>query len=408
MLDTLGGDEIGALVDPTFAIIAQYWESFETKIQEQAYDAVSQLLKSHASTVRDTVRTIPSLASIPLMSKFEDELGKIKAQMDIKHQYQAFSERCQNDNVTVVVRALVELEIYLTQHQRFLHDASMHEQPDPVVGELIRSILDACVLLSEFHPHISLLCAKCIGLIGCVDPTRVEAVRDKKEILVLYNFEEAEETRDFVVFFSREVLVKAFLSATNPRPQGFLAWAIQELLKFIQFDTSVMVRSRDVTFDGNYHRWAILPESVKNTLTPFLTSKYILTAGVEHKPCTYPIYSPDMAHRQWLRTFVYDLLQKGVGENVQRIFPVLSRIIRYQDISISDFLLPFAALNVIVSGTEEQKLETARELLAVLKPSLPKGDPVARESMIICSQVSDHTSYWRWLNLSLSRESFMS
>ena len=216
MIGTLGGDEISALVDPTFAIIAQYWESFHPKSQQHAHDAVSHLLKSHDSIVRDTVKTIPSLASIPLMSKLEAELGNIRAQMDVKHQYQAFSERCRSENVTVVLRALIELEIYLKTHQRFLHEASMHEQPDPVVSQLIRSVLDACVLFNESHADISVLCAKCIGLVGCLDPTRVEAVRDKKEMLLLSNFGEAEETKDFVVFFCREVLVKAFHTATNP------------------------------------------------------------------------------------------------------------------------------------------------------------------------------------------------
>lgn len=391
MIGTLGGEEITALVDPTFAIMAQYWEYFDPKSQQQAHDAVSHLLKSHDSIVRHAVKTIPSLASIPLMSKFEEELGTIRAQMDVKHQYQAFSERCRNENITVVFRALIELESYLTKHQRFLHEASMHEQPDPVVSQLVRSVLDACVLFNESHTDISVLCAKCIGLIGCLDPTRVEAVRDKKDMLLLSNFGEAEETRDFVVFFCREVLVKTFLSATNSRSQGFLAYAMQELLNFIQFDTSVMVRSRDVPFDTNYYRWVVLPESVKNTLTPFLNSKYVVTAGVTQRPCKYPVYNPGMAHQHWLRTFVFDLLRKGVGDNVQRIFPVLGRIIRGQDISISNFLLPFAALNVVVSGTESQNLETAGELLAVLDYTLPESEPAVRDNMILCSQVSDAT-----------------
>lgn len=391
MISTLGGDEICAIVDPTFAIIAQYWGFFSPKSQQQAHDAVSHLLKSHDSIVRDTVKTIPSLASIPLMSKFEEELGNIRAQMDVKHQYQAFSERCRNENVTVVLRALIELESYLNIHQKFLHEASMHEQPDPVVSQLIRSVLDACVLFNESHADISVLCAKCIGLIGCLDPTRVEALREKKEMLLLSNFGQAEETRDFVVFFCREVLVKAFLSATNSRSQGFLAYAMQELLNFIQFDTSVMVRSRDVPFDPNYYRWVVLPESVKNTLTPFLNSKYVVTAGVTQRSCKYPVYNPSMSHQQWLRTLVFDLLRKGVGDNVQRIFPVLGRIIRGQDLSISAFLLPFAALNVVVSGTEAQKLETAGELLAVLDYTLPETEPAARDNMIFCSQVSDTT-----------------
>lgn len=389
MIGTLGEEEIGNLVDPTFAIISQHWESFNPKIQARTVDAISQLLKTHTEIVRQTVRTIPSLASIPLMHKFEEELGKIKAQMDIKHHYQAFSERCQSENVTVVVSALKELEIFLTKHQRFLHDVAMQEQPDPVVAQLIRSILDACVLLSETHQEVPILSAKCLGLVGCVDPTRIEAVKDKKGMLVLSNFGEAEETKDFVVFAFREVLVKSFLSATNSRSQGFLAWAMQELLKFIQFDTSVMVRSRNVPHDANYLRWMTLPESVRNTLTPFMTSKYVITEGFKQAPCTYPLFRSGMTHQQWLRTLTLDLLQKGEGENIKQIFSVFSRIIRTQEVSISDFFIPFAVLNMIVSGVEQGILDVAEELLHILNYTLSESDSQGRADLILCSQVSD-------------------
>lgn len=388
MIGTLGEDEITTLIDPTFAIIAQHWESFHHELQVKAHEAVSQLMISHSATVRDAVVTIPSLSSIPLMSKFEEEMRKFKDQMDIKRQYEAFIERCQSENAVVVIRALTDLEVFLTKNGQFLHEAAMHEQPDPVVGRLIRSVIDACVLFRETYEDISTLSAKCIGLIGCLDPTRIEAAKDKKEMLVLSNFGEAEETKDFVIFFFCEVLVKAFLSATNPRSQGFLAYAMQELLSFIEFEPTVMIRSRDEQLDANYLRWMVLPESVKNTLTPFLTSKYVVTPGMVQKPYSYPLYTQNMSHRQWLRTFVFDLLRKGVGENVQQVFPVLSRITRTQDVSISSFLLPFAALNVVISGTEIQKNETANELLTILNHQLPDSGLPARESLILCSHVS--------------------
>lgn len=386
MISILGEEEVGPLVDPTFAIIAQHWELFNPETQVQAHDMISQLLKSHPGLIRETVNTIPSLASIPLMSKFEDELGKVKAQMDIKHQYQAFSQRCQNENATVVTRALLELQAYLENHQSFIHEAAVREQPDLVVSQLTRSVLDSCIQFNESHPTVSGLAAKCLGLIGCLDPTRIDASTEKKDILVLSNFSRAEETKDFIVFFIREVLVKVFLSTTNPRAQGFLAYAMQELLMFAEFDKSV-VRSRDTRFNANYQRWMELPESVRNTLTPFLTSKYIVTAAVQQPTCSYPLYKPTMTHSQWLRALTFDLLRSGVGENTKTLFSVLSRIVRFQDISIPTFLLPFAALNVIVGGTERQKLDIRAELNYILSHSMPEGDVAARENLRLCSQV---------------------
>ena len=387
MMDTLEEDDIANLVDPTFALIVQYWDCFVPNTQGQAYEMVSRLLKTHGSMIRDINHTLPSLAGIPLMSKFEEEIKKCKVQMDVKQNFQVFSQRCQNENTTVITRALVELAVYLEEHQDWLHKAAISEQPDPVVSNLTRSILDTSVLFNESNSDISVLCAKCLGFIGCLDPTAVEAVKEKKQILILSNFTRDEEVRDFIIFFLREVLVKAFLSATNSRSQGFLAYAMQELLSLGDFQSSVGPRSRNVAFDANSQRWNSLPESVRTVLTPFLDSKYFVTAGVSQPTCTYPLFNPEMSHRQWLRTFALELLKRQVGsETVQQLFPILSRIIRSQDIAIPEFLLPFAVLNTVLNSTDDEKTNLASEMLAVLDQPL-LDNTALKENIILCSQV---------------------
>lgn len=161
---------------------------------------------------------------------------------------------------------------------------------------------------------------------------------------------------------------------------------MQELLIFAEFDKSVTVRSRG-SYNANYHRWMELPESIRSTLTPFLTSKYVVTPAVQQPSCSYPLYRSTMAHGQWLRAFTYDLLRKAAGENARILFPVLSRIVRFQDISIPTFLLPFAVLNVIVGGTEQHVAEIEIELRHILNHPLPEGDATSRDSLILCSQV---------------------
>ena len=389
MMETLGEDDLASLVDPTFALIVQHWALFTPKSQGQAHEMVGRLLKSHASMINDLSHTLPSLAEIPLMSKFEEDIQRLKIQMDVRQHLQSFSQRCQNENTAVVTRALTELTVYLEDHQDWLHETAISEQPDPIVGSLTRSILDTSILFSESNYDISVLCTKCLGLIGCLDPTTVEAVRDKKQILVLSNFTKEEDVRDFIIFFLREVLVKAFLSAINSRSQGFLAYAMQEMLNLGDFQFSVGSRSRNVTFDANSQRWNSLPESTKTVLTPFLDSKYFVTAGTTQQPCKYPLFGPKISHKQWLRTFTHDLLRRPVGSGaVQRLFSVLSRIIRSQDIAIPEFLVPFAVLNIVLNGTEEERMDVAREMLVVLDQPLLET-AILRENIILCSQVLD-------------------
>ena len=122
-------------------------------------------------------------------------------------------------------------------------------------------------------------------------------------------------------------------------------------------------------------------------------SKYFVTAGISQPPSKYPLYEAKMGHGQWLRTFTFDLLKRRVGDGkVQIIFSVLSRIIRFQDISISNFLLPFACLNVIINGNDREKLDIGRELLLVLHEPLPEQCH-SKDNIILCSQASDTTIF---------------
>lgn len=388
LITSLEEEEIEPLIDQTLAIIIRYWDRFQDGSRKQAYDLVDYILKSHSDLVRDIFNTMPSLSAIPVMANFEKEINQLKGQMDIRTHFAAFSRRCQSENAAVVEQALKELVPYLTEHEEFLHMSVLNEQPDAVVAQLTRSLLDCCVKFNTSSDKITILSARCLGLIGCLDPNRVETVKEKKDILVLSNFDRMEETFDFILFFLQHVLVEAFLSASNTRAQGFLAYAMQNLLKFCNLDTTVAVRSRDVQSNENYRRWLALPETVRNTLTPFLTSQYTLTIGAVNTSCNYPLFSSNLSHGEWLRTFVQDLLQKGNGDNARVIFKVCSRIIRGQDISIASFLLPFAVLNLAIGGTDTQRRELQEELSRVLSHPLPEGNSQARENIILCSEVS--------------------
>lgn len=398
MTDALGVDEVLNLIESTFAIIVQYWDSFKPSSQTRAYHMISQLLETQAISIQDIVHTIPSLRSIPMMSKFEDGINTAKHQRPTKHQLQSLIQRSRHENITVVGRALIELEMFLEEHQGFIYELAVKEQPDTIIPELARTLLDISVQTNDSDDVTAILSARCIGLLGCLDPTRIEAPREKKEVLVLSNFQEEDETIDFVLFFLQEVLVKAFLSATNPRAQGFLAFAMQELLKFCGINGAVTARHQEKHANPRYLRWFAIPESTRNNLTPFLNSKYVVTAATAQPETKYPIYRPTTTHGQWLRAFVYDLLRKGQGENVVDLFDVLSRVIRTQDTPISTFLLPFAVLNILISGTERQRRDVRGELLVVLSHELPEGDPTRKSSLVYCSQnifqVLDYLSRW--------------
>ncbi|PGG99288.1 Atypical/PIKK/ATR protein kinase [Polytolypa hystricis UAMH7299] len=398
IITSLEGADIEPLIDQTLSIIVKNWNTFQTESRKKAYELLGFILTERRDILENTFETLPSVSSISIMAKYEQDICELKQHMDTRSLFKAFCRRCQNENLVVVEQALKELVPALSAYEEFIHRSVINEQPDSIVAHLTRSLLDCCVKFNPSSPIIMTLSARCLGLIGCFDPNRVESVKDKKDILVLTNFESADETFDFILFFLQHVLVDAFLSASNTRAQGFLAYAMQALFQLCNLDTAIIPRSQDMHLNDYYRRWLSLPELVRNTATPFLSSKYTVTIGAISTSCSYPLFKSKMSHPEWLRSFVLDMLQKGKGENISVIFSVSSRIIRSQDISIATFLLPFAALNVALCGEAGQREGLKTELLNILEHPLPEHDQQVRETVILCSEsvfsILDYMSRW--------------
>ena len=376
------------VVDQTFALIVQHWSIFSEDTQLKAHKAIEGIIQQYNAQLRDRVEYLPSLAGIPMLSKIEGELVKFKDMVETIKVFHAFSNRCKDQNSVVVRQALVELVPFLDANQRELHQSVVGQKPLPILAALTRSLLDASVRFSEDYSDITILCAQCLGIIGGLDPYRVETVREKKRVLMLSNFSRRDEDIDFVALLLEQVLVKVFLSTTNAKAQGWIAYAMQEMLKHCGFSALRGAKPRSSQTSTEAQRWNDIPEAVRTVLTPFLDSKYSvnMNPSIQYEGPTYPIFNSKLSHGTWLQTFVYDLLRKGQGVNVEMVFPVLARIIRGYDLSIATFILPFAALNVIVSDSDENKANVGRELLQVLQADLRTAEQ--HESSIIkqCSE----------------------
>jgi len=380
-------EDVVPLMGQTFAIILQYWENLPDDAQEQVREMVIGLFDRYPKQLEEHVNTLPSLSPIQLMAKQESKLKAWKERKALRRRFLDFATRCGNENGAVVEQALFELSVFLQQEQSFIHTTAMDEQPDVVVSELMRSLLDACVQFKDADCNISRLSAECLGMIGAVDPSKVDAPRASKQLIVLQNFELADESLDFVTFFLEHRLVKAFLAATDTKAQGFLAYAMQELLKFCEFDANVVITRRS-SQGPTARRWREFSEISRSILTPYLTSKYVLTGnppGV--RASQYPIYRPEHTYRSWLQEFLFDLMTKVQGTNPSAIFAICSRIIKGQDIAIPHFILPYITLNVVISGTDMDRKHVLQELLAIVERSETPENSLELETLRECSEV---------------------
>jgi len=394
ILRNLGDEDVEAMLESTFSIVIQHWETFDGPTQDRAEGALQYLLKFRTRLIRNMIVNLPSLAAFPKLADVERQISKLRVPTDVGNAFQIFRRRLGHENPGVVTQALVELKAFLKQNQSFLQASAVSEQPDVVVGQLLRSILDTCVKYSDWQNDIAVLSAECVGLVGCIDSNRVESVRDRREMVVVSNFHDHGETTDFVLYIIEEVIVPAFLSAEDTSLQGFFSYVMQELLDRCNFRKvvgDILRKGEKNSADDLWLKWISLSPGIQDILTPFLTSRYGL-ADMEMPKLEYPIFRPDRMppklYNAWLRSFSLDLLQKPFQFSTNLIFPPLCRAIRIKDVSVASFILPYLVLHIVVDGQDTHRQQIGNELLSILKYEATAESEGRRQDLKLCIEVS--------------------
>ncbi|KAI1351099.1 phosphatidylinositol 3 [Xylaria sp. FL0043] len=394
--------EIDILIETTFYLINQYWSVFEEASQQLAKDLINFLLEKQQPTVEKYIGKLPSFSHIKDLSDVESKLSKLRSPVDNHTAFFLLAERIYHETSGVVLHALRDLCEYLQRHQGYLQASAISEQPDSIVSNLVRALLDCISRYNGFHSEIVDLCTQCIGLVGCLDPNRIEAVRGESQIIVTSNFEDSRQVSEFVFFLLEKVLVNSFVSATDTKLQGFLSYAIQELLDRGNIAEAVKMEGLREG-EAVYRRWCSLSQSAQEILTPFLTSRYRLMP-MGRQTIEYPIFGPGKSYGNWMRNLTLDCLRRPQNPFAMLIFEPLCRLIRVKDLSIAEFLFPYLIVHIILGEDiqEEERMAVLQELLNVLQYELPaEASYIEREDRkLYCEAIFRFLDYaMRWVHL---------
>ncbi|PHH65261.1 hypothetical protein CDD81_3120 [Ophiocordyceps australis] len=375
MLTNLGQEDVEALIETTFYLISRYWSTFNEATARVAEETINFLLDKNKTIVKAYISRLPSLTHITELAQAEQRLAKMRPALSTDEALNVFAKRISHDNSGVVYLALNELISYLRENLGALCTLAMGQRPDSSLSHIMRSLLDCACKYNGINTEISRFCVESLGLIGCLDANQIEAVREHRSIVVLNNFQKAGEMTDFGLFLLQEVLVPSFLSAADTKLQGFLSFAMQELLTRCGVKEVCAMQDNGAVGDNDiYKKWIALPENIREVLTPFLSSRYMV-APMPPVNVEYPIFHPGKPYGNWLRSFVIDLLRRGQGEYAEALFEPLKRVIRIKDLSAAEFLLPYLALHVMI-GTKSSQSEGSlviEELMGILKHRPPEG-----------------------------------
>ena len=81
-LAALDADDTMLVIDQTFALIVEHWNTFSEDTQLLANKTIVNLTQEYDTQLRERIEYLPSLATIPMLSKTEGELVRLKSHVE--------------------------------------------------------------------------------------------------------------------------------------------------------------------------------------------------------------------------------------------------------------------------------------------------------------------------------------
>ncbi|KAH3671692.1 hypothetical protein OGAPHI_000397 [Ogataea philodendri] len=364
LVSNLGYSPLSIIVDLLISYLIQKYRSFSKKSKEIAKNILVTIFEKDPKIMKDHPSYVYSLS---LISDFDN----ITNRYDIKNHniLVEFDRRFHADNKWVVLQVLDDFKSFLDSHQLEIHKTYLNDSRLlPLFSSLLAQIMSVSNKFSVTNTEIPRKCAEVLACLGALDLTKVGYYfhRGHKRIILVSNLVNSKETADFSVYFLNNILVKAFVASTDPQKQLFLAYSMQEYLKILDF-TPENINDRE---SSESLIWAKLTNLSQTVLRPLLVSRYMKnTYG--YTALTYPCYKNTKKHSFWIREFTEDLLHRSedvrkLPKTAKAIFATCSIVIKDQDLSIAEFLLPYVTLMMIAYGDEGIRSDIEVEIKAIL------------------------------------------
>ena len=322
-LTTLGSAELGPHLGPTSAAVVTSWGCFSDHARDIAFQALEYLVCTMGFSIRPYLSEIVDLSVIEELQPLDEKLKELRGVLAPEKELQRILKQAASDNLTVASQALRELKSFMMHDQKdYIHRITSGDSFDPAIGQILACLSStACRDNGDGTEGLRILSFECFGVLGAIDPDRVEIQYHNTSMVVMKNYADEGEAVVFALHLIQDLLVGAFRSTSDIKYQSHLAYSIQELLKFCQFTPALVAAHNTVSIPIKVrNRWNALPKHVLETVTPLLEGQFMLnqssTPEVQH-----PIYPTQTTYRKWIQlwaTFLIPLLSAFLVSFVQR------------------------------------------------------------------------------------------
>ena len=388
-LKTLDPRDTFAHAGPTSASLVSYWQSLSPHGRDISGSILRYVVLDIGYNVdADNLDDVVDVSSIEALSDIQTRLYAMRRDWSVEDRLHRLLERVSSDSLTVTLQALKEVKLLLNEQRNLFQCLTSGDFFDTLIGRTLRILSSAAARDVDGMEDIRLIAFECIGAVGALDPDRLDFGAGDSRPIVLKDFAEEDESIHFAMHLIKDVLVSAFRSTSDMGYQTNLAYAIQEMLKFCQFNVSLMSSGRFTTSASlkARERWDSLPKHVLETITPLLESRYTMKEKLlpTFERLIYPRYE---TYREWLQQWTTCLISEANGE-AQKIFQPFRSVVRNKDVGVAHHLLPHLVLHALVSGDEEKNWSIRSEILAVLQDQVDEKSSFSTDKKLLSAQVN--------------------
>jgi serine/threonine-protein kinase ATR len=355
-------------------ILLPYIEKETTKIVK----ILDVLVIEKRDIFQEKLMDIPFLPNLPALEKINSIISEQVGVMNFSSQISRLLKMTNHESSNVVVMCLSQLKSMLLQNQDEVRSTVLNDET--LINELVARLLAGC---NDANIEVRLLCAECLGVLGALDPS-ILSIATKSDIRQMLT--EVELTTTLIADYG----VKCLKDSHDQKTHDQVCYAIQELLRFCyrmsQPKESIVLDgdrppSEDSTplklTDVERTTWwnNAFTEQQRDTIQPFLGSAYCVRS--DHVPKrSVPIYKPKMKQMKWLRIWISELSKRSRG--VRTIIFTYAKLIVNTSQAAGMFILPYLVQNVIMTGTDEDREDIKKEIIAVLEHMDPEGSEHAQ------------------------------
>jgi serine/threonine-protein kinase ATR len=282
------------------------------------------------------------------------------------------SSQLTHENGTVIYQTLQKLKKLLEIKSLEMQLLLISEPIDLNIKRLVKQLFVLNRNNFNTNKRISVLCCECIGIIGAVDPSRMDVSLENDQLFGIgYRLSSVKDVFNFACNLIETHFTPAFKSTHEPQLQNILAFTIQEILKWCGFNSDIVAQAEqgtDKEDDLNtvhIKRWKEFPKSVLSIISPLIGSRYHIPP-LQNTIQKYPIFPCSQSHNEWIRSWAINLLQSISKPKVQKMFKICEHLIISHDSNLVQLLLPHLVLNVLIDSSDAEIKELKLEFIEVL------------------------------------------